>query len=562
MTGVLPDKVSAEPEGSAWTLCRGCRELIYTRRFERGDSVCPDCGWHGRLTATQRLEHLLDPDSAVSLDAPATEHDHLDFVDSMPYPQQLDRARAATGLDEAVRCAAGTLDGHPVVVAAMDFRFMGGSLGAVVGERITVAAEASLSRRVPLVIVTASGGARMQEGALALMQMAKTSQALGQLDRAGVLTVSVITDPTYGGVAASYATLCDVVLAEPGARLGFAGPRVIEQTVRQRLPEGFQTAEFLRERGLIDGIHFRGALRGVLSRLLAVSAPGKQLPAPASGRAVITDPESVPHRDAWTAVQAARHLDRPTTLDYIGQLVDGFQELSGDRIGGGDCPAIVAGVGRFDGVPVAVLGHQKGHTVGQLVERSFGMPSPAGYRKSARVLRLAAKLGLPVITLVDTPGAAPGVEAEEGGQAVAIAENIRLMAALPVPVVSVVTGEGGSGGALALAVADRVLAYENAVYSVISPEGCAAILWKDPAAAPTAARALGIHSRALLDAGIVDGIVPEPPGGAHTDPTGTADRLRDALRASLAELLPLSPDERIRRRHSRFRDFGAPGRSR
>ena len=551
--------MTAATQSPEWVLCANCRELVYGKKHSRNLNVCPDCGWHSALTATQRIEQLLDPGSMEPLDLPVLTVDPLGFIDSRPYPDRLREARERTGLAEAVVCARGTIGEQPVVIAVMDFRFLGGSLGAAVGELITQAAETSLRARIPLLIVTASGGARMQEGAIALMQMAKTSAALRRLDDAGVLTISLITDPTFGGVAASFATLCDVILAEPHARLGFAGPRVILQTIGQTLPPGFQTAEFLFERGLLDAVKPRAELRGTLARLLA-SGAGACRGDRMSGRLfeedpVVRRPDPSGERDAWSAVRRARDLHRPTTLDYFTRILEDFEELHGDRMSG-DCPAIVGGMGRLDGVPVVAIGHQKGHTIGDLTARGFGMATPAGYRKAARLMRLAVKLGLPVVTLVDTPGAYPGVEAEERGQSVAIAENLRLMAGLNVPIVTVVTGEGGSGGALALAVADEVLICENAVYSVISPEGCASILWKDPAAAPVAATALRIDAQGLLDLGVVDGIVPEPDGGARVTDPEAAETLRAAIVAALARLLTLAPEELVERRHARFRRFG------
>ncbi|MGO4425226.1 acetyl-CoA carboxylase, carboxyltransferase subunit beta, partial [Streptomyces sp. MCAF7] len=261
-----------------WVRCERCADLIYGKRFARTLRVCPDCGWHSPLTARQRLDQLLDADSAAPVGEVQPLHDPLEFADTRPYAERLADARAKTGLKEAVICVLGRIDGRPVVVAAMDFRFLGGSLGCGVGALICEAARTSLARRVPLLLITASGGARMQEGALALMQMAKTAQAMAELDEAGILTVSLITDPTYGGVAASYATLADVILAEPGARLGFAGPRVIEQTTRERLPEGFQTAEFLMEHGMVDDIIPRSALRPTLARLLALGSSAAPWP--------------------------------------------------------------------------------------------------------------------------------------------------------------------------------------------------------------------------------------------------------------------------------------------
>ncbi|WP_031160178.1 acetyl-CoA carboxylase carboxyl transferase subunit [Streptosporangium roseum] len=538
-----------------WVSCARCRELTYGRRFERDLRVCPGCGAHSRLTAWQRIGQLLDAGSVRQLEQPVVAEDPLGFVDSRPYPERLRQAREQTGTEEAVVCVTGTLMGHPVVAAVMDFRFLGGSLGVGVGEAIAVAAETALRARSPLIIVTASGGARMQEGAFSLMQMVKTSQALAELDEAGIFTISIISDPTYGGVAASFATLGDVILAEPGARIGFAGPRVIEQTIQADLPKGFQTAEFLLARGLVDAVVPRSALRPTIACLLDAQAPAQPSTATGAGEGLVRDPGELPEREPGQVVETARHQQRPTALDYMNQLLDNFQELRGDRMSG-DCPAIVGGLGRFDGRPVIVLGHQKGRDTTERVQRNFGMALPEGYRKAARLMRLAVKLGLPIVTLVDTPGAHPGIGAEERGQAWAIAENIRLMSGLPVPIVAVITGEGGSGGALALAVADRVLACSGAMYSVISPEGCAAILWKDRSAAPMAAAALQLGARDLLRHEIVDAVVPEPEGGAHRDPVAAAELLRAALSETLREVVAISPDDLVAQRRRRFRRYG------
>ncbi|WP_054813862.1 acetyl-CoA carboxylase carboxyl transferase subunit [Nocardia arizonensis] len=542
--------------GTVWLLCPACGAIVYGKRYERTGRICPECDGHGALTADQRIAALLDPDSIRLLEVAETIADPLEFTDSKTYTDRLAQARAQTGMVDGFRCARGAIEGAGVVVAAMDFRFLGGSLGAAVGEAITTAAEAALADRVPLVIVSASGGARMQEGIIALMQMAKTSQALRALDDAGILTVSIVTDPTYGGVAASYATSTDIIIAEPRARLGFAGPRVISQTIGQTLPPGFQTAEFLVEHGIVDMICHRSALRERLARLLAMAADrGRRIPSAQPNPPVVSDPAAVSARDPWASVRTARELGRPTTLDYFTTAFEEFVELHGDRMSA-DCPAMITGLARLDGVPVVVMGTQKGHSAEELNRRNFGMPSPAGYRKSARVLRLAAKLGLPVVTLVDTAGAYPGIAAEEQGQAVAIAESLKLLAGLPVPIIAVITGEGGSGGALALAVADRVLVLENAWYSVISPEGCASILWKDSAAAPRAAEALRVDSTSLLRLGVADAVIPEPAGGAHRDRAAAALNLRGALRHTLIGFGPLAAPELLAQRHNRFRAFG------
>lgn len=540
-----------------WVLCPGCRIPLYRKRFERDLGVCGECGRHTTLSAEQRLRQLADEGRFEPLPIAGTEDDPLNFHDVVPYADRLAGARARTGLRDAVVCATARIEGSAVVIVAMDFRFLGGSLGTAVGEMITVAAEYALTERIPLLLVTASGGARMQEGPLSLMQMAKTSAALEQLDRAGILTVSLITDPTYGGVAASFATLTDVLIAEPGARLGFAGRRVIEQTIRQELPPQFQTAEFLREHGLIDMIVPRSGLRATLGSLLRIAGPVDPTGEPGAAAGIVTDPQSLPETQAWEQVHRARQITRPTALDYVALAFDGFLELRGDRIGA-DCPAVVGGPAWLGDQPVMVIGQQKGHDPKELMARNFGMPTPPGYRKAARLMRLAEKLGLPVVTLIDTPGAYPGATAEEQGQAVAIAENIRLMSALRVPVISVVIGEGGSGGALALAVANRVLMLADSVYSVISPEGCAAIVWNDPSASAEAAATLHITARDLLRLGIVDGVLPELGHDDALAPHAAAERLHRALAETLQALIGRSGEELAAQRRARFRRFGLP----
>lgn len=560
MTDLLTTRSVDLPE---WVMCAGCRALAYGKRFGRNLLVCSECGRHDRMSSDHRIASLLDEGSVEELDLPVVTGDPLGFVDSKPYAVRLSEAQAATGMKEAVVCVRGAVDGNPVIAAVMDFRFLAGSLGAAVGELITGTAEFALAERTPLLVVTSSGGARMQEGALSLMQMAKTSQAFRELDEAGILTISLITDPTYGGVAASFATQADIIVAEPGARMGFAGPRVIQQTIRQSLPEGFQTAEFLIEHGMIDVVAPRQALRPTLARLLSAgsrrpAAPRADEQRGVAGAARVGDPRDLPARKPWDAVRLARALDRPTTLEYIQWITDDFVELHGDRLGG-DCQAIVGGLARLHGVPLVVIGHQKGHTTKELADRNFGMPTPAGYRKAARLMRMAAKLGVPVVTLVDTPGAYPGVRAEAEGQAGAIADTLRLMTGLPVPVVSVVTGEGGSGGALALAVANQVLAFSNAVYSVISPEGCAAILWRDSSVAPQAARALRLDARSLLELGVVDAVIPEPEGGAQRDAGAAARSLKATIAAALDELSTLDAASLVEARRVRFRRFQVLG---
>jgi acetyl-CoA carboxylase carboxyl transferase subunit beta len=560
----------ARAASAEWRRCPACEAFVYHKRLKRNLHVCPECNHHFRLRLRDRVDQLLDDGSFEELSGDLEPQDALSFVDSKPYPERIAAAQSKAGAKSGAMYGTGAIDGNRVVVAGIDFDFIGGSMGGAVGEAITRAGELALEERIPLIVISASGGARMQEGCVSLMQMAKTSQVIGRLNEEGILYISLLTDPTYGGVSASFATLGDVLVAEPGAHIGFAGPSVIEQTIRQQLPDGFQTAGFLMEHGMLDLVEPRENLGATLRKLVAMhaqieenrKADGGALAAAleeGDGEEPVEEAEVLAARDPWEVVQLARELERPHTLDYVGFVFDDFLELHGDRAFRDD-PAIVAGLARLGDLVVMLIGHQKGSTTGEMMERNFGMPEPDGYRKGMRLMRYAAKFGIPIVTLVDTAGAYPGIGAEERGQSNAIAESILLQSRLPVPTVTVVTGEGGSGGALALATSDKVLMLENAYYSVISPEGCATILFKDAAAAPRAAAALRITAPDLLRLEVMDAVVPEPEGGAHSDHMATTANVKRALVESLKELLALPPDALLERRYERFRKFGAPGR--
>ena len=267
------------------------------------------------------------------------------------------------------------------------------------------------------------------------------------------------------------------------------------------------------------------------------------------------DTPPVEDNPSWQRVQLARHPKRPHSRDYINVVITGFEELHGDRFYGDD-KSIIGGMGLFEGQPVMIIGQQKGRDTKEKLLRNFGMPKPEGYRKALRLMRLASKFRLPIVTLVDTPGAYPGIDAEERGQAEAIAYNLREMSRLESPIIVVVIGEGGSGGALALGVGNRVYMLENAYYSVIAPESCAAIIWRDSGKAPLAAAALRMTANDLLQMKLIDGIVPEPPGGAHLEPETAITALRETLRMALAELSHMSPEEVIEQRYEKFRNMG------
>lgn len=548
-------RTATTPAASQWEKCLQCGAFVYRKRLEKNLKVCPECTHHFRLSARERIEYLMDPGSFQERDADLTPADPLGFVDTKPYPDRISEYRRRTGLKEAAIYGTGTVGGLPLVVCALDFTFLGGSMGSVVGEKVTRAAELAAETKAPLLVCSASGGARMQEGTLSLMQMAKTSAALAKLAEAGVPYFSLLADPTYGGVSASFATLGDVIIAEPKARVGFAGPQVIEQTIRQKLPDGFQTAEFLMEKGQIDLIVPRAELPVTLKKLLAYHTKPEAGSAPASKDGAAAPPAEA-RRPAWESVQLARHAERPNFLEYSDLLFDDFTELHGDR-NFRDDPSIVGGPALLAGRPVMVVAHQKGRGTRENILRNFGMPHPEGYRKALRFMEYAGRLGLPLLTFIDTPGAYPGIQAEERNQSEAIARNLLVMARLPIPIVCTIIGEGGSGGALAIGVGNRVLMLENSVYSVISPEGCATILFKDATSAPRAAEASRLTAPELVKLGVADELVPEPEGGAHTDPGGTAAALKQALLRNLDQLTGLNADQLLAQRYDRFRAYGA-----
>jgi acyl-CoA carboxylase subunit beta len=553
--------LSGSPEPAGWVSCPACGWLLYRKRLDRNLHVCPECDHHLRLSARARLDLLVDTDTFTETTFPPGPPDPLSFADLRDYPDRLREAARRSGESEAVVVGVARLGGVEVVFAVMDFAFLGGSMGVEVGRRVSGAAAMALERGLPLVTVCASGGARMQEGVFSLFQMARASQAFGRLREAGLLSVCVLTDPTYGGVSASFATLASVLIAERGAHVGFAGPRVVQQTIRAELPSGFQTAEFLLAHGLVDRVESRAALRPLLMRLVALHG-GVLGPDPAlrtGDRGDTGDRTGAPgvtcQVDSWDVVQKARMVERPTTQDYLHTAFDDFVELHGDRAFADD-PAIVGGVASIGGRQVVVIGHEKGHSVRERVARNFGMPHPEGYRKALRLLEHAEAFSLPVVTLVDTPGAHPGPEAEERGQSHAIAEIIMRSSRLRVPVVAVVTGEGGSGGALALCTSDRLLVLENAYLSVISPEGCAAILWRTATAAPAAARAMRLGAAHLHESGIATSVVAEPPGGAHADPLRAARLVREALLRELEDLSRLDVTALLNARSRRLSHIG------
>lgn len=517
--------------------------------------VCAGCGRYLAMPSPARMAMLADPKTFRELDRGLISVDPLQFIDRKSYRLRLVEATRQTGLREAVTTGLCRIGRRPAVLVVFDFEFLGGTMGSVVGEKVANAFEHATRRRLPLVSVSASGGARMQEGMLSLMQMAKVSAAAARHDRAGLAFISILTDPTFGGVTASFASLGDVIIAEPGAQIGFVGPRVIEQTTGATLPLDSHRAETLLQAGMLDLIVPRQQLRETVTYLITHLSPAA---GPTARPGELPEPLKGSRLPAWERVRLARHMSRPTTSDYIALMTQGFVELHGDRQGGDD-PAVIGGLAQLDGQTVAIIGHERGGTPDLQIAHRRGMAGPEGYRKALRLMRLAAKFRIPVVTLIDTPGADPSYESEHRGIAQALAHNLAEMAVLPTPTVAVIVGEGGSGGALAFGVADRVLMLENAIYSVISPEGAAAILYRDVDKAEALSEALKITAHDLLRLGVIDAVVPEPDGGAHLDHAAAAATLRQFLAAALRELRRIPPSRLLDRRYAKYRHIGRTG---
>ncbi|HIZ47039.1 MAG TPA: acetyl-CoA carboxylase, carboxyltransferase subunit beta [Candidatus Olsenella pullistercoris] len=550
-------EVAAEfPERHVLVKCPGCRRVIDADKLEANLEVCPRCGRHLRVSGRKRMKMTVDPGTFEEWDAGLAATDFLEFPG---YPEKLEAAREKSHENDAVVCGRGLIGGRPCAFFFMNADFMMGSMGAVVGEKITRVFERASEERIAVIGFTVSGGARMQEGTTSLMQMAKVSAAVRRHSEEGLPYFCVLTDPTTGGVTASFAMEGDVILAEPGALVGFAGPRVIEQTTHKRLPAGFQRSEFLLEHGFCDLIVERKDLRATLIELLALHAgavPGAGAPhalspeEPRRGRGTRPKRTPVPE-SAYDIVKLTRSTERATALELIERGLDGFVELHGDRLYADD-PAIVAGIGWRGGEVLTVIAIERGSSTKERVRRNFGMAHPEGYRKALRLMRQAEKFGRPVVCLVDTSGAYCGIGAEERGQGEAIASNLVAMSGLRVPIVSVIVGEGGSGGALGLALADHVLMLRSAAYSVVSPEGCASIIWKDAKRADEAAAALRITAGDLSELGLVDGVVDDL-GLTHAE---VAHDLMREVEGALSGLRGVSTDELVRERYDKFRKMG------
>lgn len=534
--------------------CPDC-EKVYTG-IEAYDQfyICPECGAYMKIGALERISMITDKDTfEVWFD---------EIEDSNPlgdetYAEKLEKARDTSGVSEAVIVGRAKIEGEDVVLGVCDASFIMGSMGYVMGERITRAFEEATKLRLPVIMFCCSGGARMQEGIISLMQMEKTSAAIKRHSDAGLFYCSILTDPTMGGVTASFATLGDVILAEPGARIGFAGPRVIRQTIGHELPEGFQRAEFLLEHGMVDQVVERKHMKELLSFLIKVNKAEKQnfhIAQPTENWNKLEEAEAFSEKTPWEKVKLCRTNDRLTSLEYISEIFENFEEFHGDRYYDDD-RALIGGVGFLDEQPVTILAELRGRTMAECMERNFGMPMPDGYRKAVRLMKQAEKFHRPIISFISTPGAFCGVDAEERGQGEAIARSIMEMSALKVPVLCILIGEGGSGGALATAVGNQVWMMEHSTYAILSPEGYSSILWKTNDRAPEAAEIMKITAQDLKQMQIIDRIVPEFGGATKENLVQITDYIKNGIRQFLITYGKMTPEEIAEDRYQRFRRF-------
>ncbi|MCR4909635.1 MAG: acetyl-CoA carboxylase carboxyltransferase subunit alpha [Lachnospiraceae bacterium] len=542
-------------EAPDFIVCPECGRRAERKDVAHNNYICTFCGYYYRIRTNNRIKMIADRDSFEPLFSDIPEPDPLKFEG---YAEKLAAAREKTGLSEAVTVGRCTIFKEKCILGICDARFLMSSMGHVVGEKIARAFEAATKEKLPVVMFVCSGGARMQEGIISLMQMEKTAAAVKRHSEAGLLYIPVLTDPTTGGVTASFAMLGDIILAEPGALIGFAGPRVIEQTIGQRLPEGFQKAEFLRRHGFVDAVVERDDLKQMLYTLIVLNS-GRALPKDEAEAPPDTEEPSYAEEEhanlsAWERVREVRSLERPSALRYIHEIFDDFTELHGDRYYADD-RCIVGGIASIGERSVTVIGVEKGHDMAECMKRNFGMPSPEGYRKALRLMKQAEKFHRPIITFVNTPGAYPGVEAEENGQGEAIAKNLYEMSGLKVPVLSLMIGEGGSGGALALAVGNEVWMMENATYSILSPEGFATILWKDGKRAEEAAEVMQITADSLLKLGVIEKIIPEYGVASEFTLPKIAAFLRKNIGDFLSRYSQMSSEALREQRYVRFRKF-------
>ena len=530
--------------------CLFCEEPISDSPSYLTYRVCPFCRFHYTVTARQRIELLADKGSFKESYKYVSSMDPISFSRRSRYKKLFTQDQTRTGLTEAAVTGVCRIGDTEVMLIVLDFGFMGGTMGSVVGEKISMAFENAARRGIPAVAVVSGGGVRIQEGVLSLMQMAKTVTTANRLRDEEVPFIVVLANPSTGQAYASFANLADVIMAEPGSLIGLSPLRTLKEVSKMPLPLDAHTAEAHVGHGLLDNVVDRENLQPRISALLRILTAHKH--GKSNHRILLkSEPIECDAVEPWEAVTAARNSERPQAIAYFRSMMDPFIELRGDRLNSDD-RSIVAGLGFMDGQPMAVIGQQRR----PLVEGERYHVFPDGLRKAQRVIDLASRFKLPLVTLIDTQGADPGLEAEEQGIGNAIAKTLSSMLAVPTPMVSVVIGEGGSEGALALSLSDRILIQQYAVYSPMSVNHTLGAAHHDYSLDRETAEALMLTAHDCRELGIADEIVPEPEGGAHVDPREASSVLQTAILTNLVQLAKMSQGKLLKNRYHKFRRMG------
>ena len=530
--------------------CLFCEEPISDSPSYLAYRVCPFCRFHYTVTARQRIDLLADKGTFKESYKYISSMEPLSFSRRSRYRKFFSQDQNRTGLTEAAVTGVCRIGDTETMLIVLDFGFMGGTMGSVVGEKVSMAFENAARRGIPAVAVVSGGGVRIQEGVLSLMQMAKTVTAANRLRDEEVPFVVVLANPSTGQAYASFANLADVILAEPGSLIGLSPLRTLREVSKMPLPLDAHTAEAHVGHGLLDNVVDRENLRLRISSLLEILTSHKH--GKSNHKHLLkSGPVECEAVEPWEAVTAARNSERPLAIAYFRSMMDPFIELRGDRLNSDD-RSIIAGLGFMDGQPMAVIGQQRR----QLVEGERYHVFPDGLRKAQRVIDLACRFKLPLVTLIDTQGADPGLEAEEQGIGNAIARTLSSMLTVPTPMVSVVIGEGGSEGALALSLSDRILIQQYAVYSPMSVNHTIGNAHHDHTLDREAAEALMLTAYDCQELGIADEIVPEPEGGAHVDPREAASVLQNAILTNIAHLARMSEGKLLKKRYQKFRRMG------
>lgn len=530
--------------------CLFCEEPISDSPSYLTYRVCPFCRFHYTVTARERIELLVDKETFKETYKYVKTVEPLSFSRRNRYRKFLEQDQNRTGLTEAAvagKCRIGDVE---TMLIVLDFGFMGGTMGSVVGEKVSMAFENAARRGIPAVAVVSGGGVRIQEGVLSLMQMAKTVTAANRLRDGEVPFIVVLANPSTGQAYASFANLADVILAEPGSLIGLSPLRTLREVSKTPLPLDAHTAEAHVGHGLLDNVVDRENLQPRIASILQILTAQKH--AKSNHKNLLkSEPEECDEVEPWEAMTAARNSERPQASSYFRSILDPFIELRGDRLNSDD-RSVVTGIGFMDGLAVAVIGQQRR----TLDEGERYHVFPDGLRKAQRLIDLASRFKLPLVTLIDTQGADPGLEAEEQGIGNAIARTLSSMLTVPTPMVSVVIGEGGSEGALALGLSDRILMQQFAIYSPISVNHTLGAAHHDHMLDREAAEALMLTAHDCLELGIADEVVPEPDGGSHVDPHEASAVLQTAILTNIFQLSKMSEGKLLKKRYKKFRRMG------